>query len=187
MTLNYILSRNIAEAIDYDLAVTRFNRFNKPFSSYDWTSRKVCWLFKIPINIRFQNMMRTLWVAVFHTKTEKKKTSKFSFCVWGLRKSWDFHEIEEKKKKFTGHAYFRGQIMLSHRIVTSQITPFCKIHGASHVSFGLSRVTRDTLPSSDKIAPLWHVADGRKRYSQRTSKSGESRVVMTESRCWIRK
>lgn len=131
--------------------------------------------------------MRTLCLAVFHTKTEKKKTSKFSFCVWGLRKSWDFHKIEEKKQKFTGHAYFRGQIILSHRIVTSQITPFCKIHGASHVSFGLSRVTRDTLPSSDKIVPLWYVADGRKRYSQRTSKSGESRIVMTEPRCWIRK
>ena len=122
-----------------------------------------------------------------HKNRKKKKLQSSPFVCLAWRNLEIFTKLKKRKKKFTGHAYFRGQIMLSHRIVTSQITPFCKIHGASHVSFGLSRVTRDTLPSSDKIAPLWHVADGCKRYSQRTSKSGESRVVMTESRCWIRK
>ena len=122
-----------------------------------------------------------------HKNRKKKKLQSCPFVCEAWRNLEIFTKLKKRKKKFTGHAYFRGQIMLSHRIVTSQITPFCKIHGASHVSFGLSRVTRDTLPSSDKIAPLWHVADGCKRYSQRTSKSGESRVVMTESRCWIRK
>ena len=50
---------------------------------------------------------------------------------------------KKTKKKLTGHVYFRGKITphTGSKIHDSP-SPFCKIHGASHVSFGLKHVTR---------------------------------------------
>ena len=50
---------------------------------------------------------------------------------------------KQKQKKLTGHVYFRGQIMPhTGSKIHDSLSPFCKIHGASHVSFGLKQVTR---------------------------------------------
>ena len=50
---------------------------------------------------------------------------------------------KKNKKKLTGHVHFRGQITphTGSKIHDSP-SPFCKIHGASHGSFGLKHVTR---------------------------------------------
>ena len=123
LTLNYIFSLNIVEAIDYDsVFMTQLSAKLAEYSKFRSTSV-----------LRIVSALKT-WYANY--------TSKLSFFLRGLRKSWGFREMN---KTHGSCILQRGRSRLTHE----SRSPFCTIHGASRVSFGLNQVTRiNPLPSS---------------------------------------
>ena len=119
-----------------------------------------------------------------HTSFNRGKLqSSLLMCeVWGKLGVFTKRTKNKQTKKTHRSHLFHGANHALYWVMNSRITlAFLKNSRRTDVNFGLNHVTRfNPLPSPNKIAPLWHVAEGRKSYSQQTSKS------MTESRCWIR-
>ena len=123
LTLNYIFSLNIVEAIDYDsVFMTQLSAKLAEYSKFRSTSV-----------LRIVSALKT-WYANY--------TSKLSFFC----EVWENLEVFAKWTKTHGSCILQGG---RSRLTHESRSPFCTIHGASRVSFGLNQVTRiNPLPSS---------------------------------------
>ena len=124
LTLNYIFSLNIVEAIDYDSAFTT----QLPAKLDEYSK------FRSTSVLRIVSALKT-WYANY--------TSKLSSFLRGLRKSWGFREIKKNPRVMYiagGQITPHSRITLSFLYNSRRITCNC---------FGLNQVTHiNPLPSS---------------------------------------